>query len=446
MKTFLMNGTKPILMSLVIAVAVLLPHRVLAAAPVVDNANGATNVLSISAILNGTLTSTGGVPTQVYVYWGQTDGGTTFGNWSNTNDFGTNDVGPLSLMVTNLLLNQTGFYRFYATNQDGQAWASATTNFQTQLASGPSPIILGTTAHFAILAGAAITTTGGGMINGDVGASPIDGADIGIPPVQVNGTIYAVDATGTQASNVKVDPTLLTAAKGDLTTAMNDAAGRTPTPTGTFLNPGAAYLSGYNMGGLTLVPGLYKFTGTAYITGSDVTLVGGPNDVWIFQLTYDLIVEEGVNRSIILAGGARAKNVFWQVGSSATIGTFAVFKGTILANQAVVMKTSSTIEGRAMSFSAGVTYNGQGGKLPSVPSAPIFTHVSRISTNSDSITLNTTPYNLLTLETCPDLSLTNWTGVVTNTPNVGSWTYTNAMVMTTATQRFYRAFLSPYSN
>ena len=439
MKTFLMNGTKPILMSLVIAVAVLLPHRVLAAAPVVDNANGATNVLSISAILNGTLTSTGGVPTQVYVYWGQTDGGTTFGNWSNTNDFGTNDVGPLSLMVTNLLLNQTGFYRFYATNQDGQAWASATTNFQTQLASGPSPVILGTTAHFAILAGAAITTTGGGMINGDVGASPIDGADIGIPPVQVNGTIYAVDATGTQASNVKVDPTLLTAAKGDLTIAMNDAAGRTPVPTGTFLNP-----NGGNIGGLTLVPGLYKFTGTALITGADVTLVGGPNDVWIFMIAADL--ETGTGIKVILAGGARAKNVFWQVHTSATIGTYGVFKGTILADQAVVMQDYSTMEGRAMSFTAGVTYNGQGNGLPSVPPAPVFTHISRISTNSDSITLNTTPYNLLTLETCPDLSLTNWTGVVTNTPNVGSWTYTNAMVMTTATQRFYRAFLSPYSN
>jgi hypothetical protein len=88
----------------------------------------------------------------------------------------------------------------------------------------------------------------------------------------VVGTIYAVDP-GYGAGSV-IDPVLLTAAKGDLTTASIEAAGRTPVPTGPFLNPGAG-----NIGGLNLVPGLYKFDTTALITGSDVTLTGGPNDV-----------------------------------------------------------------------------------------------------------------------------------------------------------------------
>jgi hypothetical protein len=104
-RTIKVTGLKQILMGLVLAVAVMVPHRTLATVPAVDNANGATNVLAVSAVLNGTLTSTGGVPTQVRVYWGETNGGTTFGNWGNTNDLGTNTVGPLSLTVTNLLPN-----------------------------------------------------------------------------------------------------------------------------------------------------------------------------------------------------------------------------------------------------------------------------------------------------------------------------------------------------
>ena len=151
------------------------------------------------------------------------------------------------------------------------------------LAAGPAPVNLGSCAHFTILAGAAITTTGGGIINGDVGASPITGAAIHLTQAQVNGTIYTVDAAGPAGS--VIDAALLTAAKGDLTTAINDAAGRTPVPTGPFLNPGLIPGSG-NIGGMNLAPGLYKFTGTALITGSDVTLTGGPDDVWIFQIAH----------------------------------------------------------------------------------------------------------------------------------------------------------------
>ncbi len=238
------------------------------------------------------------------------------------------------------------------------------------IAAGPAPVNLGSTAHFTILAGAAITTTGGGPINGDVGASPITGAAIGLTAAQVNGTIYAVDASGPAGSVVNAE--LLTVAKGDLTTAYIEARDRTPVPTGDFLNPGAG-----NIGGMNLVPGLYKFTGTALITGADVTLTGGPDDVWIFQIAADLQVGSTIH--VILAGGAQARNIFWQVGTSATIGTFAVFKGTILADQAITMDTSSTMEGRALAFSAGVTYNGAGGSLPTLEE-PWFTDIGRPTT------------------------------------------------------------------
>ena len=228
---------------------------------------------------------------------------------------------------------------------------------QPVLAAGPSPVNLLSTARFTILSGAAITTTGGGTIDGDVGASPITGAAILLNASQVNGTIYCVDNTG-PAGSVR-DPDMLTVAKNDLTKAYNEARDRVPVPTGAFLNPGAG-----NIGGLVLVPGLYKFTGQALLSGSDVTLNGGPDDVWIFQIATELIVEAGVNRSVILAGGAQAKNIFWQVGTSATLGTFCNFKGTILADQAITMDTSSTMEGRALAFSAQVAFNGTGASIP----------------------------------------------------------------------------------
>jgi hypothetical protein len=306
------------------------------------------------------------------------------------------------------------------------------------LAAGPAPVNLGSAAHFTILAGAAITTTGGGIVNGDVGASPITGAAIHLTQAQVNGTIYAVDAAGPAGS--VIDAARLLTAKGDLTTAINDAAGRTPIPSGPFLNPGLIPGSG-NIGGMNLAPGLYKFTGTALITGSDVTLTGGPDDVWIFQIADDL--EVGSTVHVILAGGAQARNIFWQVGTSATIGTFAVFKGTIIADQAITMNTTSAMDGRALAFNAGVTFNGNVGELPT-PKGSVFTSISRTATNSVTVVLSTTPYFLLTLQTTPDLSHPIWTTIATDTPVTSPWTFTHTNAMATGTRRFYRAFITPY--
>jgi hypothetical protein len=305
---------------------------------------------------------------------------------------------------------------------------------RTLLAAGPAPVDLGSCAHFTILAGAAITTTGGGIVNGDVGASPITGAAIHLTQAQVNGTIYAVDAAGPAGS--VIDAALLLAAKGDLTKAINDAAGRTPIPSGPFLNPGLIPGSG-NIGGMNLAPGLYKFTGTALITGANVTLTGGPDDVWIFQIAADL--EVGSTVHVILAGGAQARNIFWQV-DSATIGTFAVFKGTIMSDQAITMNTTSAMDGRALAFTAGVTFNGDVGELPT-PEAATFVGISRTTTNA-TVVLNTTPYFLVTLQSSPDLSLPNWTTIATNTPVTSLWTFTDTNAAATVSQRFYRAFIT----
>ena len=298
-------------------------------------------------------------------------------------------------------------------------------------AAGPAPVNLGSTAHFTILAGAAITTTGGGIINGDVGASPISGSAIHLTQAQVNGTIYTVDATGPTGS--VIDPTLLTRAKGDLTIAFNDAAGRTPIPSGPQLNPGAG-----NIGGMTLIPGLYKFTGTALITGSNLTLTGGPDDVWIFQIASDL--EVGNSIQVILAGGAQARNIFWQVGTSAVIETGAVFNGTIIADQAITMKSTSTINGRALAFSAGVTFNGTGGQLPT-PAAPKFVAISRPTPTSVTVLMDTTPFYQLTLQSRPVVGSGNWTTVTTVTPGSSPWTYTHTPSPATPAL-FYKAFLT----
>jgi hypothetical protein len=298
-------------------------------------------------------------------------------------------------------------------------------------AAGPATVDLGSAAPFTILAATTISTTGGGVINGNVGLTPATGAGIGIPAAQVNGTIYEVDAAG--PAGAVTDPALLTKAMSDLTTAYNDAANRTPVPSGAFRNPGNG-----NIGGMNLGPGLYKFDNTVSISGSYLTLTGGPNDVWIFQCGADLQVASGIQ--VVLAGGAQARNIFWQVGTAAVIDTTAVFMGNILAHTSVTMNTGSTMTGRALASTAAVTYNGNNGSI-ATPTAPVFTGISRTSTNA-TIVLNTTPYFLVTLQSSPSLSTANWTTIATNTPATSIWTFTDTNATTTATKLFYRAFIT----
>ena len=124
-------------------------------------------------------------------------------------------------------------------------------------------------------------------------------------------------------------------------TAYNDAAGR-PSPDFSELGTG-------NLGGKKLSPGLYKWTSTVTMP-SDVTISGGANDVWIFQISGDLLMSSAVN--VTLEGGAQAKNIFWQVAGQATLGTSAHFEGIILSKTGITLQTSASVNGRALAQTA----------------------------------------------------------------------------------------------
>jgi hypothetical protein len=230
------------------------------------------------------------------------------------------------------------------------------------------PVNLGSASNFAVLAGSAVSNIPTSAIKGDFGLSPAAGSGItGMTMSELTGTMYTVDATG-PAGSVE-SATMLSAAKGDLTVAYNDAAGRTPIPTGPFLDPGSGEL-----GGLTLVPGLYKFTSACSITGSDLTLSGSSTDVWIFQIASGLVVGTGVK--VILAGGATAANIFWQVGTSATLGTTSVFKGTILADQSISFGSGAVLDGRALASVAAITLSSNAITRPDQVTAVENTHTA----------------------------------------------------------------------
>lgn len=228
----------------------------------------------------------------------------------------------------------------------GNALASNTT--WTFTTGGTTAVLatvnLGESGIYVILAKTAINNNSTSAITGDLGLSPaatsyvtgfsVTNATGYATSAQVIGKIYAADmATPT--------PINLTTAVNDMITAYNDAAGR-PSPDFTELATG-------NIGGKTLTPGLYKWTNTVTVP-SNMTISGGPNDVWIFQIAGNLTVSSAVN--VTLAGGAQAKNIFWQVAGQATLGTTAQFKGNILSMTGITLQTGAVITGRALAQTA----------------------------------------------------------------------------------------------
>jgi len=198
------------------------------------------------------------------------------------------------------------------------------------LASAVTAVNLGTASSFAILAGSTVTNTGPSVINGDLGLSP--GTSVtGFPPGIVNGTQHVANTTAVQAQT-------------DLTTAYNNAAGQTPVSTVPT-----------ELGGTTKTAGIYdSAAGTFGVTGTlTLDAQGDPNAVFIFK-TASTLVTAG-SSVISLANGAQACNVFWQVGSSATLGTSSTFKGNILALTSATLTTGANVEGRVLARNGAVT-------------------------------------------------------------------------------------------
>jgi hypothetical protein len=209
-----------------------------------------------------------------------------------------------------------------------------------------APVDLGSAGNFAILSTSGITDVSASDIVGDIGASPITGAAILVPCTEVVGTIYSVDAAGPVPCAV-INPTLLGLAVGDMMLAYADAASRAPThPT---------ELGAGNISGLTLAPGVWTWSSSVVIN-SDVTLKGGPNDVWILQIAGNLDIASGGDIAsgikVILVGGARAANVFWQVAGITTLGTYSTFNGTILDEANIALQTGAVLNGRAQAQTA----------------------------------------------------------------------------------------------
>ena len=210
---------------------------------------------------------------------------------------------------------------------------------QSSASAATAPVPLGTSANFAVLAGSTVTNTGLTTVNGDLGLSP--GTSVtGFPPGQVNGTIHMADSAASQAQT-------------DLTTAYNDAAARPVTAT-----------IPVELGGTTETPGVYdSAAGTFGITGTlTLDAQGDPNAVFIFEAASTLITAAASNVNLI--NGARASNVFWVVGSSATLGTNSTLMGNVLALASITVTTGASIDGRALARNGAVTLDTNTIKAP----------------------------------------------------------------------------------
>lgn len=236
-----------------------------------------------------------------------------------------------------------------AKNSAGVALAANKTwTFTTGTVTGPMVVNLGTAKNYVILAKAGIDTVAPSVITGDIAVSPVAAAPTGFTgfnPIntaalsygtasQVTGKLYAADyAVPT--------PATLTTAVSDMLTAYNDAAGR--------VGPNYTELGAGDISGKTLAPGLYKW-GTGLSINTDVTLNGGPDDVWIFQIAQGITQANGTQ--VTLTGGALPKNIFWQAADVVAIGTTAHFQGVILAQTSIAANTGSTIDGRLFAQTA----------------------------------------------------------------------------------------------
>lgn len=205
---------------------------------------------------------------------------------------------------------------------------------------------LGSAGNYVIMAKTGISNVTGSSVTGNIAVSPVaasyitgfglvmDASNEFASSVSVVGNIYASDYSVPTPAN-------LTSAIGSMETSYRDAAGR--------VLPDYNELATGNLGGLTLTPGLYKWTNTVTIP-TTVTISGSSTDIWIFQISGDVVMDAGM--SVILAGGAQAKNIFWQVAGQVTIGSTAHFEGIILCKTAITFQTGASLNGRAYAQTA----------------------------------------------------------------------------------------------
>jgi len=229
---------------------------------------------------------------------------------------------------------------------------------------GQAPVNLGTAGNFAILAKSGISTVPTSVVTGDIGVSPIDstaitGFSLNLAAASPFATSAMITGKAYAPGYAVPTPAYLTTAIGDMQIAYTDAAGRS-IPDFTELGAG-------QIGGLTLVPGLYKW-GTDVLISSDVTLNGGPNEVWIFQIAGKITQANGTK--IHLTGGALAANVFWQAFGDVSLGTTAHFEGIIMAQTSISLGTGASINGRLLAQTA-VTLEANTVTAPSVIVKPV---------------------------------------------------------------------------
>jgi hypothetical protein len=214
-----------------------------------------------------------------------------------------------------------------------------------------APVSLGTAASYGVLAASTVTNTGATTISGDLGLSP-GTAITGFPPGHVNGAVNAANGAALQAQS-------------DLTAAYNAAAA----------SPVTAIIP-VELGGTTVTPGVYASpAGTFGITGTlTLDAQGDPNAVFIFQAASTLITASASN--VVLVNGAQAANVFWVAGSSATLGTYSIIRGNILAQASITVTTGVTVDGRALARTAAVTLDSDTITVPAGVQAPTSTSTS----------------------------------------------------------------------
>jgi hypothetical protein len=218
------------------------------------------------------------------------------------------------------------------------AWSFTTA---AVLTIGQGPVDLGAAGNFVIFSNTAVTSVFPSNVKGNIGtAGTGSGTTITCPEITAGGKVWSVDATYPDATCLTIDVPNVGIAAGAMAAAITDAKGRTIPD---FTNLGAG-----NISGLVLAPGLYKWTGAGGVTidNTGITITGSADDVWIFQITGDLTVQN--NAIITLGGSAQAKNIFWQVGgvTGAVIGSAVQFKGIILADAGITLTAGSTVLGR----------------------------------------------------------------------------------------------------